>query len=89
MIPLPQKKRKNGFDYVQVLRGKKSCIYAQWSGEIIVVYEVMKIRVKPGRWLKGTWIEEREKFPSNEDIGCYGKSYTTWECAFEKYKELE
>jgi len=89
MIPLPQKIRKNGYDYTQVLRGGKSCIYAQWSGEIIMAYEVMKIRVKPGRWIKGTWIEEREKFPADEDFGYTAWSYPTWERAKEKYDELE
>ena len=89
MIPLPLKLKKNGFDYVQVLRGKKTCIYAQWLEGELIAYEVMKIRIKPGRQVKSVWIEEREKFPADEDFGYHAWTYKTWDRANEKYNLLE
>jgi len=88
MIPLPQKTRKNGFNYIQVLRGDKSAVYSQWFGETLIAYEVMKIKIQPRRCIKGTWLEAREKFPHNEAFGYWAWTYRSLEKAMEKYKEL-
>lgn len=91
MIPLPQKTRKNGDDYVQALQGERAAIYSQWYGEILIAYEVMMIKIRPGRSVKGSWVETREKFPNNEDFGYWAWAYLKWkkEAAIEKFKENE
>lgn len=88
-IPLPQKTRKNGHDYVQVCRGEKGCIYWVWYKDLPVGYEVMNIRVRPRRQVKGIWLEAKEKFPSNEDFGYYAWAYRSRERAEEKFNVLE
>jgi hypothetical protein len=89
MIPLPQNLRKNGFDYTQVLRGQRSCIYAQMYEEILIAYEVLVIRTVPGQNLFGTWIDSREKFPANEDFGYYAWTVKSLEEAMERFSKLE
>jgi hypothetical protein len=64
-IPLRERIKKNGFDYIQVLRGVKVAIYSQWSGKNLIGYEVMLIRTSKRRCVKGIWLEAREKFPYN------------------------
>ena len=89
MIPLPQKLQKNGFDYVQVLRGVKACIYEQWYKENIIAYEVFLIWVKRRRPMKEIWLEAREKFPVNEDFGKSAWTQNTWEGALNRFNALE
>ncbi len=89
MIPLPQNVRKNSFDYTQVLRGKKACIYEQRGTGKQIYYEVILIRIKPGRHIKGKWIEAREKFPSDEDFGYYAWEIKPWKKALERFNKLE
>lgn len=81
MIPLPQKTRKNGYTYVQVLRGTKCAIYSQWYGKNLIGYEVMLIRTKPERFVKGLLLEAREAFPTNNDFGSTAWSLKSWEMA--------
>jgi len=89
MIPLPQIIKKNGFGYTQVSRGKKTCVYAQWYKNNIIAYEVFIIRIRPNRCIKGEWLEAREKFPADEDLGYHAWVYKTLERAEEKYNSLE
>lgn len=89
MIPLPQIINKNGFKYNQVLRGKKTCIYAQWYENNIIGYEVFIIRLCPDRFVKGKFLVAREKFPRNEDFGYTAWSINTLERALKVFKELE
>lgn len=89
MIPLPLKLKKNGFDYIQVRRGAKACIYAQWLKNELIAYEVFLIRIKPGRWVKEIWLEEREKFPRDEDFGPYAKAVRTLGKALQWYEQAE
>ncbi len=89
MKPLPLKLRKNGFDYVQVLRGEKSCIYEQWGQGNLIAYEVFLIRVRPRRKIKETWLEASEKFPADEDFGYSAWCHKTWEGAIERFNKLE
>jgi len=89
MIPLPQNTRKNGYSYVQVCRGKKAAIYSAWYKDRIAGYEVMMIRVRQKRKVKGVWLDAREKFPSNEDFGPYAKAIRSWVRAKELYDQAE
>ena len=88
-IPYSKKIKRKGYDYVQVLRGKKTCIYSQWYKGNIIAYEVMSIRIRPGRWINELWIEAREKFPGDEDFGYYAWTYCSMEKAREKFNALE
>jgi len=49
MKTLPLRLSKNGFNYTQVLRGDRSCIYAQEVMPDLTCYEVFKIKVRPQR----------------------------------------
>jgi hypothetical protein len=51
-------------------------------------WEVVKIRVKPERLLHGQRVEEGEAYPSPEDWGTYGWTYTTLEDARAKFDSL-
>lgn len=85
MIPLPQKTRKNGYNYVQVLRGTKCAIYSQWYEENLIGYEVMLIRTRPERFVKGFFLETREAFAGNEDFGSTAWSCKSWEKAMQTF----
>lgn len=89
MLTLSKKIRKNGFDYVQVLRGKRSCIYEQKVTSKISYYEVFLIVVKPEKIIFGKILPDREVFPKNEDFGLAAWSYRTLMMAKKKFDELE
>ena len=85
MKTLPQTKRKNGHDYVQVFRGPKAAIYRQCFRGMLVGYEVILIRVQKGRSYKGNWLETRERFPHDEAFGKWAWAFSSMERALEKY----
>lgn len=89
MISLPQNLRKNGFDYVLIKRGQKSCIYKQMVEGKTIAYEVFIIRIVPGRFINGNWIDEREKFPHNEAFGYTAWTCNTWERARIRFNNFE
>ena len=89
MKTLPLKLRKNGFNYSQVLRGKRSCIYEQTVTENIKYYEVILIKIAPEKVIKGKKFESRERFPHNEAFGYWAWTYPTYEMAYEAFKVLE
>jgi len=89
MKTLPLKLRKNGFNYTQVLRGIRSCIYEQRVSEKEVCYEVFIVKIRPERNFNGKVIEAGERFPHDEAFGYWAWSYMTYEDALEKFKELE
>jgi len=89
MKPLSQVLRKNGFNYVLIKRGQRSCIYEQLVEGKTIAYEVFIIRTVPERCINGNWIGEHEKFPSNEAFG-----YSAWTCrsldrAVERFNKIE
>ena len=89
MKPLPKIMRKNGFTYVLVRRGQRSCIYAQGISENILCYEVFHIRITSARYFKGKLIEEHERFPHDEAFGRWAWSFKSYDEALEKFHELE
>ncbi len=89
MIPLPQKLRKNGFVYNLVLRGRRTCIYSQWSANNLISFEVFKIKTRPLRKVKGIWLEARERFPRDEDFGYSAWTIKDWGKAKRKFDTLE
>ena len=100
---LPLKLRRNSFDYNQVLRGQRTCIYAQKVPknvkyqkvkEYIVYFEVFLIKVIPYRTIiiNGEVVREvpaHEKYPHNEAFGYWAWSFESYERALKKYNELE
>jgi hypothetical protein len=89
MLTLPKNIRKNGFDYVQVLRGKRSCIYEQKVTPRISYYEVFLIVIKPERSLFGKTLPEREVFPKDEDFGFTAWTYRNLDIAKMRFIEFE
>lgn len=89
MKPLPLNLRKNGFNYTQVLRGKRSCIYMQRYSEKTKQYEVFLIKERQARELWGKILPASEIFPNNEAFGRWAWAYNTFDRAKEKFDELE
>lgn len=86
---LPQKLRKNGFDYILIKRGKRTLIYGQYIKSRIISYEDFRIRIKPRQEFNGKIFLEREKFPSNEDFGYGAFSIREYDRAIKKFEEME
>jgi hypothetical protein len=89
MIILPLKLRKNGFNYTQLLRGKRTCIYRQEVWKDTYQFEVFLIRIAPEKTIKEKRIDAREKFSSNEAFGYWAWSYCSYDEAFTAFKILE
>jgi hypothetical protein len=89
MKALPQKLRKNGFDYILVLRGHRSCIYEQRLMGKFIAFEVFIIRTSPRRKILEKWIEEHELFHHNESFGYTAWTFMSWEKALEGYNQIE
>lgn len=89
MEPLAQKIRKNGYNYTQVQRGNRSCIYRQEVSTKVCYFEVFLIRFKPERILKGKKLEARERFPHDEAFGDWAWSIRNYDEARCRFKELE
>ena len=88
-IQLPLNLLKNGFNYTQVQRGLRSCIYRQELLPNLAYYEVFLIKIKSEEVILGKWIPEREVFPGNEAFGYWAWSYRTLESAKDKFNKLE
>ena len=88
---LPVKLRKNGFNYTQVLRGERSCIYEQMVCEEkdIKYYEVFLIRVRPQRTAFGKEFPAKERFPNDEAFGKWAWTFRSYEDAKWRFDELE
>lgn len=89
LIQVPLNLRYHSFNYTQVCRGGKSCIYQQMVGRETVGYEVFKILKEPETTLFGKVIPEHERFPSDGDFGNSAWSYFTLEDAMQRYNKLE
>jgi hypothetical protein len=89
MKPLPLKLRKNGFNYTQVLRGGRSCLYSQEVSKNSYCFEVFEIIISRDNSIGGKIIESREKFPHNEAFGKWAWSFMNYSDAVKKFKELE
>lgn len=89
MKTLPLKLRKNGYEYTQVLRGERSCIYEQRVSESVQSYEVFLIKIKPEKKIKGKIIPAREWFPHNEAGGEWFWTFRSYDRALWRFNELE
>ena len=88
---LPEKIKRKGFIYELEKRGTKSLIYRQVDDEdnLIVAYEVFKIKVDKPKVVFGIQLNEREVFPANEDFGKWAWSCSRRERAEQKFQYLE
>lgn len=90
MKPLPLTLRKNGFDYTQVQRGRRACIYAQGSKDNHKEYfEVFQIRTKKEELYRNKIFQAREIFPPDSAFGFWAWSFMDYNKATLKFQELE
>jgi hypothetical protein len=77
IVVLPKDFKKNGFTYNQVIRGPKKAIYSQSHGNMLIAYEVLKIKIRPQRF--NTFLKrvepEGEIYPTKELWGI-----AAWTC---------
>jgi hypothetical protein len=71
MKKLQEEYSKNGYHYKLVRRDDKKALYSQSYDNIMVGYEVFKIRIQRARFSQiiGTYIPAHERFPSDSDFG--------------------
>jgi hypothetical protein len=89
LIHVPSDLRYHGYNYIQVYRGRRSCVYRQTYGKEIVGFEVFIIKIQPETILYGKLFKKHELWPKD---GSFGK--TAWSCftlkeASEKYDFIE
>ena len=89
MKTLPEKIRKNGFEYIQVLKGNRSRVYKQRVHENRCNYEVFLIKINPERKIGNKTIKANERFPNDEAFGSWAWTYKTYEEALKKFNEIE
>ena len=89
--PLPLKLSKNGFNYTQVLRGERSCVYEQmyFEEQGIKYYEVFLIKIQPQRKAFDKEYPAKERFPNDEAFGKWAWSFRNYEDAKWRFDELE
>ena len=97
MKKIPNKFRKNRYDYKLIRREGGIVIYKQLDKGVVCGYEVHKVRLKHSatRELKRSNGElhivkwpEREVLASNEEFGKYGWSYSHLKNTLKKFNEL-
>lgn len=89
MKTLPIKLRKNSYDYTQILRGERSCIYEQRVSKSVAYFEVFLIRIRPERTIGEKKICIKERFPHNEAGGKWLWIFRNYEEALFRFNELE
>lgn len=89
MKELPQTWTRGGFSH-EVLRreGMVALVQRQHRDVSTPHWEVVRLRVKPKRLLHGHWVGESEAYPSPEEWGERGWTYTTLEDAQAKFTEM-
>lgn len=88
---LPEKIKRKDFFYELEKRGNKALMYRQIDDEdnVLVAYEVFKIKVDPPKVVFGIQLNEREIFPANEDFGKWAWTCSTKEKADRRFQEIE
>ena len=89
MKPLSQKINYKGYDYTQVLKGKRYCLYEQNGIANMRCFELFKIKVSREKKINGTIIEKKELFPRDKDFGYTAWTICDYDEAIAKFKELE
>jgi hypothetical protein len=86
---LPEKFKKQGFDYEQIERNALTAIYSQSLDGQVMAYEVIRVTVAPAGEIMGNPVVEREIMPGSEQWGIRGWTYWDLEKARDRAKELE
>lgn len=86
MKRLPETKRKNGYTYRLIERGKKTAIYYQVEAD---AYEVFLIKERPESEFKGKIIPASEIFPPDEAFGKWAWTFRKKDRAQHRFNELE
>lgn len=88
---LSEEIKKNGFIYKLKKRGEKSVIYEQFDPElnIVVGWEVFRIKVDKPKIVFGVQLGEREIFPGNEDFGKWAWACSKYHMAEKRFDDLE
>ncbi len=86
---LPEKFKKQGFDYEQIERNALTAIYSQSLDGSVVAYEVIRIAVVKEGEMFGKLMPEREVLPGAELWGIRGWTYWRYEDAVKRARELE
>lgn len=89
MIPVPIKVRYHGFNYTQICRGTRSCLYRHTYQGKTVGFEVFIITNQPETILNGIFYPARERWPKDEDFGKTAWSFFSQEEASKKFMQLE
>lgn len=88
---LANKIKRKDFTYELEKRGEKTLMYRQLSDidNLIIGYEVFRIKVDQPKLVFGVQLNEREVFPSNEDFGKWAWSFSNKERAEKKFDIIE
>lgn len=86
---LPEKFKKQGFDYEQIERNALTAIYSQSLDGEVRAYEVIRVTVAPAGEIMGNPVVEREIMPGAEQWGIRGWTYWNLEKAQSRARELE
>jgi len=86
---LPDKLRKNHFDYTKIHTGGRSFVFCQCYEGNIIGYEVFRLKINKACVFHGVNLPERQAFPGNEDFGKWAWSYREYKDAMKKFNELE
>jgi hypothetical protein len=89
--PLAKEFCHDGFTLRQIVREGDIAIYEQtWNGcaNPSVAYEVVRIRCRDAREIKGKLLEASEVYPRSEAWGTDGFTLTDRDAAFAKLREL-
>jgi hypothetical protein len=93
MTPLPEQFTYDGFTFTQERRSARAAIYRQqWNGkpDASIAYEVVVPQIRRKRYGKNGWedCEPYEGYPSSEQWGTAGWTYTDLDRAVEKFLSL-
>lgn len=88
-IHVPSNLKYHTFDYTQLYRGVRSCLYEQTLHGKTVGFEVFLICIQPEVTLNGVTYKERERWPKDEDFLSTAWSFWTLAQGMAKYRMLE
>ena len=89
MIPLEREINYNRYTYIQVLKGKRYCLYEQRGVANMRCFELFEIKIRPTKDIKGIILEEKELFPKDTDFGKTAWAICDLDKALAKFNELE
>jgi len=89
---LKKKLRKNGYDYTQLHRGEKACLYELNYAKNVKYYEVFLIKVRKQRTVANKTFPKAEVFPHDEAFGYWAwvsRNYSKMKAKFDQIESVE